>query len=255
MSLLAASFQVLGSTTFCRMKSRILPKGFLHASVSMWLKVFACGLTASMLVACGGGPKVPDWKKDSVNFIEKYKKAELHGEIRRADSYFEQALDAAGSAGQLGDAGRLHLVRCATRQASLNFGPCTGYLEFAGHGVNQEDEAYYRFLTNQWDKLDSSMLPAQYRNLLKHSASPGNVIALQAMTDPLSRLVAASVLVARKEADDALLNLAAETASEQGWRKPLLVYLKMMENRASLRNDKSGMERLRARIRLVEESL
>jgi len=99
------------------------------------------------------------------------------------------------------------------------------------------------------------MLPAQYRNLLKHSASPGNVIALQAITDPLSRLVAASVLVARKEADDALLNLAAETASEQGWRKPLLVYLKMMENRASLRNDKSGMERLRARIRLVEESL
>jgi hypothetical protein len=208
-----------------------------------------------MLAACGGGPKVPDWKKDSVNFIEKYKKAELKGEIRRAERYFEQAMDAAGSTGKLGDAARLHLVRCATRQASLNFDPCTGYLQFARHGVSQEDEAYYRFLSNQWDKLDSNMLPSQYRNLLKNSTSPGNVSALQAISDPLSRLVAISLLVARKEVNDAVLNLAAETASEQGWRKPLLVYLKMMENRASLKADKADLERLRDRIRLVEESL
>lgn len=208
-----------------------------------------------LLQACGGGPKVPDWKKDSVNLIEKYKIAELKGENLRAERYFEQALDAAGSAGKLGETARLHLVRCATRQARLVHEPCKGYLEHAKFGASQEDEAYYRFLTNQWDKLDSSKLPSSYRDYVKTTDPAKSLASLKGISDPLSRLIAASIAIARKQADDATLNLAAETASEQGWRKPLLVYLKLLENRASLKDDKPELARLRARIKLVEESL
>lgn len=207
------------------------------------------------LSACGGGPKVPDWKKDSVNLIENYKKAELRGEVKRAERYFEQALAAAGSAGKPNETARLQLVRCATRQASLDFEPCTGYLELAKFGISEEDETYYRFLTNQWDKLDSGKLPAQYRDFMKISDPAKSLTALQAISDPLSRLIAASLLTARKQADDVTLSLTAETASEQGWRKPLLVYLKLLENRATLKNDTREIEKLRTRIRLVEESL
>lgn len=217
--------------------------------------LIGASLCALLLHACGGGPKVPDWKKDSVNLVEKYQKAELRGETQRAERYFEQALAAAGSAGRLDDAARLHLVRCATRQASLDYEPCSGYLEHARFGISAEDDAYYRFLTSQQGTLDTGKLPAQYRDFAKNAGPAKMLASLQSISDPLSRLIAASVLVARKQADDAILNLAAETASGQGWRKPLLVYLKLMENRATVKNDKLEAEKLRTRIKLVEESL
>lgn len=212
-------------------------------------------LCTLLLQACGGGPRVPDWRKDSINLIEKYKKAELKGEVQRAERYFEQALEAAGSAGKIAETAQMHLIRCATRQASLDFEPCTGYLDHAKFGANPEDEAYYRFLTNQQDKLDTSKLPAQYRDFAKNSDPAKMLAGLQSISDPLSRLIAASLVTARKQTDDAILNLAAETASEQGWRKPLLVYLKLLENRATVKNDKLEAEKLRTRIKLVEESL
>lgn len=208
-----------------------------------------------MLAACGGGPKVPDWKKDSVNLIEKYKFAELKGENLRAEHYFEQALAAAGSAGRLDETARLHLVRCATRQASLAFDPCTGYIEAARHQTTPEDEHYHRFLSAQWDDLDRSKLPAQYHDFIRAGDPARTLAALNAIRDPLSRLIAASLAVARKQASDDVLALAAETASEQGWRKPLLVYLKLLEKRAALRDDAASLARLRARIGLVESSL
>jgi hypothetical protein len=210
---------------------------------------------ALLLSACGGKPPAPDWKKDSLSLIGKYKKAELKGENKLAERYFGQALAAVAGTAKLEETARLHLVRCATRQASLGFEPCTGYLEFARLGANAEDEAYHRFITGQWDKLDSGKLPEQYRDFLANRDAAKNLGILQRIDDPLSRLIAISITVMRKQADEPTLHLAAETASEQGWRKPLLVYLKLLESRASLKEDKAGQEALRARIKLVEDAL
>jgi hypothetical protein len=69
----------------------------------------------------------------------------------------------------------------------------------------------------------------------------------------LARLLAASLVVKRGEADDALLSLATETASAEGWKRPLLVYLKLAEKRASERQDEAALAAIQARIRLVEQ--
>lgn len=212
-------------------------------------------LLLALLPACGGSPPAPDWKKDSVSLTERYKKAELKGENKLAERYFQQALDAVGSAARLDETARLHLIRCATRQASLAFEPCNAYLELARLSANAEHDAYYRFISGQWDRLDAGKLPAQYRDFVANRDSGKNLGALQNIAEPLPRLIAISVTVRRKQADDAILFLAAETASEQGWRKPLLVYLKLLESRAALKDDKAGLEKLRARIKMVEESL
>lgn len=211
-------------------------------------------LITLLLSACGGSPPAPDWKKDSISLIGKYSKAELKGENKLAERYFEQALDAAGSAGKLEETARLNLIRCATRQASLVLEPCAAYQSIAKHSPNAEDEAYHRFITGQWEKVDSSKLPAQYRDFFS-SQDAARHAALTKISDPLSRLIAISVAIQRKQADDVTLTLAADTASEQGWRKPLLVYLKLLENRASLIGDNTRIEALHARIKLVEDSV
>lgn len=210
---------------------------------------------ALALSACGGGPKAPDWKLDSISLIERYKKAELKGQNTLAESYFQQALAASGSAARIEETARLHLTRCATRQASLAFEPCSGYLEYAKLGATPEDAAYHHFISGQWDGLDVGKLPAQYRDFASNRDPARNAGILQKIDDPLSRLVAASIAVMRKQADAATLQLAAEAASGQGWRKPLLVYLKLQEAQAAQKGDPAELARLRARIKLVEDSL
>jgi hypothetical protein len=75
------------------------------------------------------------------------------------------------------------------------------------------------------------------------------------MTDPLSRLIGASLLLERKQVNDETLALATQTASDQGWRRPLLVYLKLRGSRAQERGDTDAQERLNVQIKLVEEAI
>ena len=75
--------------------------------------------------------------------------------------------------------------------------------------------------------------------------------ALLAIKDPLSRLVAAGVLFKMSLGDPAVMALAVDTASEQGWSRPLLAWLHLQAQRAELSGDMEESARLRRRIGLV----
>jgi predicted small lipoprotein YifL len=208
-----------------------------------------------LLTACGsGGPPPPDWKTDSADLIERYQKHALLGENKLAERYFQRAIAATGGAGRVADTARLWLVRCATRRAMLIDDTCTGYAELAQIEPNAADQAYYRFLTLDWDALDVAQLPSQHRALVNAPPDKRHE-ALNGISDPLARLLDASLLVMRQEADATTLALAAETASAHGWRQPLLTYLKLQEKQAAALGNVDELARLSRRIRLVEESL
>ena len=69
---------------------------------------------------------------------------------------------------------------------------------------------------------------------------------------PLSRLVAAAVLLRRGDATPASLQTAVDTASAQGWRRPLLAWLGVQALRAEQAGAADEAARLRRRIALVE---
>ncbi|HUX30551.1 MAG TPA: hypothetical protein VMV78_07980 [Thiobacillus sp.] len=206
-----------------------------------------------MLTACSGGPPPPDWKTDAADLIERYQKHALLGENILAERYFQQAVGATGGAGRVTETARLWLVRCATRRAMLIDDACAEYTELAGSAPNAADQAYYRFLTLRWEALDVALLPGQHRDLVRAPAVK-RPEALSRIDDPLARLLDASLLVMRQEADAATLTLAAETASERGWRQPLLTYLKLQQQQAAARGDPTELDRLSRRIRLIEQS-
>lgn len=206
-----------------------------------------------MLTACSGSPPPPDWKTDAADLIERYQKHALLGENILAERYFQQAVGATGGAGRVAETARLWLVRCATRRAMLIDDACAEYAELAGSPPNAADHAYYRFLTLRWEALDVALLPGQHRDLVRAPAVK-RPEALSRIADPLARLLDASLLVMRQEADAATLTLAAETASERGWRQPLLTYLKLQQQQAAARGDPTELDRLSRRIRLIEQS-
>ncbi len=208
-----------------------------------------------LLAACGsGGPPPPDWKTDAADLIERYQKHALLGENTLAERYFQQAISATGGAGRVTETARLWLVHCATRRAMLIDDACAEYKELADLEPDIENQAYYRFITLNWNDLDVTLLPAQHRVLVRSSPTRRHE-ALAEIEDPMARLLDASLLVMRQEANAATLSLAAETASEQGWRQPLLTYLKLQQKQAAARGDAVEDDRLSRRIQLVEKSL
>jgi hypothetical protein len=64
--------------------------------------------------------------------------------------------------------------------------------------------------------------------------------------------VAAGVLFESGRASPALMVLAVDTASAQGWRRPLLAWLLVQAERAEQGGDRPEAERLRRRIELVQ---
>lgn len=219
------------------------------------MKRIATLALVTLLAACGtGGPPPPDWKTDSADLIDRYKKHALLGENTLAERYFQQAVAATGGAGRVADTARLWLVRCATRRAMLIDDACTEYAELARIEPNAADAAYYRYVTLRWNELDASLLPSQHRDFVRAPAERRND-TLDRIGDPLARLLDASLLVMRREADRRTLELAVETASAQGWRQPLLTYLKLLQTLAVERGDAAEQERLAKRIELVEKTL
>ncbi|OYY81007.1 MAG: hypothetical protein B7Y33_02555, partial [Hydrogenophilales bacterium 16-62-9] len=119
---------------------------------------------------------------------------------------------------------------------------------------NAADHAYYQFITLRWDAVDASLLPSHHRDLVRAPAGKRQA-ALSQITDPLARLLDASLLLMRQESDAATLTLATETASSRGWRQPLLAYLKLQEKQAAAQGNAAEQARLARRIQLVEKSI
>lgn len=208
-----------------------------------------------LLSACGSaGPPVPDWKTDAVDFIERYKKHALLGEHALAERFFQRALRATGGAGRVSETARLWLVHCATRRASLQDDDCSEYTELAKLETSAEDRAYYQFVTLKWSELDAAKLPTQYVGVVKSDPARLNT-RIAAIEDPLSRLLAASLVTQRGQADHETLVIAMETASAQGWRQPLLTYLKLLEKSAASRGASGEQQAYAVRIRLIEDAL
>jgi hypothetical protein len=75
--------------------------------------------------------------------------------------------------------------------------------------------------------------------------------AVQAIADPLSRLVASGVLLRAGRANPQILADAVETASAQGWRRPLLAWLGVQAMRAEQAGDTAEAQRIKRRIALA----
>ena len=91
------------------------------------------------------------------------------------------------------------------------------------------------------------LLPPQHRAV----AGGGDTAAVKAIAEPLSRLIAAGVLLRSGRASPEVLQLAADTASAQGWRRPLLAWLGVQAQRAERAGAHDEAQRLRRRMALV----
>jgi hypothetical protein len=126
--------------------------------------------------------------------------------------------------------------------AALDY-DCAGFAALAADATPAQ-RAYAAYLDGRWQGLDAALLPEQHRAVVASGA-------LAAVADPLSRLVAAGALLKAGRITPADIAAAVDTASSQGWRRPLLAWLGVQEQRARAAGDAAAVERIRRRIELA----
>ncbi|HEX7155720.1 MAG TPA: hypothetical protein VF229_00815 [Burkholderiaceae bacterium] len=178
--------------------------------------------------------------------------AYLSGDSRLEAREFELARGAIARTGRIDLLARAELMRCAAHAAALVFEPCEGF-EKLRVDAGTPERAYADFLSGRLQPQDVASLPPEQRAAA--AAAPGSevpVSVLQAIGDPFSRLVAAAVLFQSGRASPQAIALAVDTASSQGWRRPLLAWLHVQLRLAERSGDAAEAGRLQRRIDLVQ---
>jgi hypothetical protein len=200
-----------------------------------------------LLAACSSKPPAPEWQGNAFSSLQSFSSAYLSGNSRVADLEFTRARNAVASTGRADLVARVELMRCATRAASLEFDNCAGFQPLAPD-ADAGERSYAAYLNGQWRGLDTSLLSPQHRAVV----SNGRIGEIE---DPLARLVAAAALLQSGRLTPADITSATETASAQGWRRPLLAWLGVQLQRAQAAADREAQSRIQRRIDLVAKPL
>jgi hypothetical protein len=194
------------------------------------------------LAGCAGKPQPPAWQQDARGALDGYTDDWLRGDTAAAEAEFAQARRASAATGRFDRVAQAELVRCGVQVAALDY-DCSGFAALAADAAPAQ-RAYAAYLDGRWDGLDASLLPAQHRAV----AAGGE---LEGVADPLARLVAAGALLKAGRIVPADIARAVDTASSQGWRRPLLAWLGVQAERADAAGDRAAAAAIRRRIALA----
>lgn len=217
--------------------------------VGAWFAGFAIALGA-----CSSGPPPVEWQLNARGSMDRALAAYLAGDTRAATAEFEHARGELARTGRIDLLARAELMFCAARVASLVFETCDGFDRLRSDAPAAE-RAYADYLAARLAPEGVALLPPAQRGVAARGASDeAATAAVKGIEDPLSRLVGAGVLLESGRATPGLLALAVETASAQGWRRPLLAWLNVQRLRAEKAGETGAAERVRRRIEVIESS-
>jgi hypothetical protein len=197
---------------------------------------------AAVLAGCASKPQPPAWEGEARGSLDGFTDDWLRGDLAAADAEFARARRASASTGSFDVVAQAELVRCGVKAAALDY-DCPGFAALAPEATPAQ-RAYAAYLDGRWQGLDAALLPAQHRAVVASGSLAG-------VADPLARLVAAGALLKAGRITPADVATAVDTASSQGWRRPLLAWLGVQEQRSRAAGDAAAVERIRRRIALA----
>lgn len=215
----------------------------MKRNAPIFARIIAPIMFGALLAACASGPRPPDWQANAKGALDASVDDYLKGHTAAAAAQFREARAETAATGRPDHVAQVELVRCAAQAASLVFDECPGYAAMAPDATPAQ-RAYAAYLAGRWDTVDVALLPEQHRAVIGGGA-------LDKLADPLARLVAAGARFKAGRMTPQDITLAVDTASDQGWRRPLLTWLGVQEQRATAAGDTAAAEGIRRRMALV----
>jgi hypothetical protein len=202
------------------------------------------------LSGCSSTPPPANWKMNAVSLLEHAQQRWLEGDSKTAELALANARKEVAQSGRIDLLARTELSACASKIAGLDFSACSGFDQLATD-ASANDQAYARFLAGNWSGLDAKMLPPHYTDLLSAKDDSAANRAAVEIKEALPRLIAIGLLFRAERANPTSMNIALDTASERGWRRPLLAWLEVHKARAQKSGDAAAAAALQRRIDLV----
>jgi hypothetical protein len=199
---------------------------------------------ALALAGCASKPVEPSWRTNAADSLKNFTDEYLKGNTAIAALDFARARGEMASTGRADLVAHAELVRCAAYTASAVVGECDGFAPLAADATPAE-RAYAGYLAGRWQGLDAALLPEPHQAIARGTGS------LAAVADPLARLVAAGAMLQAGRIAPADIATATETASAQGWRRPLLTWLGIAAQRAKAAGDAAELARIERRIAIA----
>lgn len=213
----------------------------LASRPALWL------LLGLALTGCAKTAPPADWAVNAHSSLQRGIGAYLSGDAAVAESEIRRARQELSRTGRPDLLARAELRLCAAEMASLAPNACPRFEALAQDAL-PADRAYARFLRGQAGADDIALLPPQQQAFGRPGPSPP---ASSQHPDALSRLVSAAVLLQTQRASPETLQSAVDAASAQGWRRPLLAWLRLQQEQALAAGQRQQVERLQRRIDLI----
>jgi len=206
-----------------------------------------------LLAGCGSTP-IPDWTNAAFNQLDNYKKTSLIGNVNAAELHFNKALEEIKKSGDLDILARVYLIKYAIQTSLLEKIDDREYLRIEALYPSPVNKTYHAFLKADFDHVEPNLLPEQYRVFFKvlRTGNPGDTIdEILKMEDPLSRLIATGLMIQYSNPDERCLQAAVDTASQNGWKKALMIYLNKLHSFYETKKDSAKALNTQKKLELI----
>jgi hypothetical protein len=217
-------------------------------------KYFGLLVLVLIMAGCGSRP-VPVWIAAGHQQLETFKNDFLTGRPPLiTEAHFRKAVEEIKKGGDLDLLGKAWLTRMALQVAVLEEIAEGEYGKIAAALPVPANRNFHLFLTGKSGMADDALLPEQYRPFLKalqNGDAAGVLRRIMEIDDPLSRLIAAGLVVRSGPENESLLQAAVETASQNGWKRALIAWLERLRRFHEKSGEVAQAAMVRQRIDLI----
>lgn len=219
-----------------------------------WARWCAMALVGVTLAACSQKPPAADWALNAESASDRATQAYLRADQRVQALEWDKARAEVRRTASPQLLARLALMRCAVEHASLEWNECGEY-QLLAIDADAQEQAYARYLQAlPLSAAQIALLPEAQQPVARAlvNGEGAALAAVKAVSAPLSRLLAASVVLRAQGPSAALLVEGVDTAAAQGWRRPLLAWLLLSASQARQVADMENAQRLERRVHVLE---
>lgn len=198
----------------------------------------------------------PSWIETAEIHLERFKAGFLtEGQGRIVEKHFMRAAEEIKKSGNLDILEKAWLTRMALQTAVLKEMEEGDYREIAEINPVTENENFLTFLKGDIPNVEIEALPKQYREfgraLLTGDAIKSGKAIASIKDEPVSRLIAAGIAVKSGIESEAIIQTAVDTASNNGWKMALIVWLERLAAFHDAAGENGKAEDIRRRIELI----
>ena len=207
-----------------------------------------------LLTGCNTKP-APTWIAAGHKHLEAFKQNFLAGSATDiTENHFMNAVEEIKKGGDIDYLGKVWLTRMALQIAVLREPDENDYLKIDAVEEVPANRNYYRFLMGSADAVDALLLPESYRPFwaaLCNRDATKATSAIIAINDPFSRMIASGLAVHQRLETEAILLIAVETSSRNGWKMALLAWLEHLKCFHEAAGDPEKASAIQSRIGLM----